>query len=163
MPASQELNALSKAFCRSTDISKLPEMSFPLIRNGLCTGPPELPSKQITSSGAPVALTKDASPEGTHRVILVEGKIRLNSLIAGTLITVSPTQFVPLTTIREGSSGGLTLEVILNSMGGDNGRSYFSLAVPALSLKFAMHPKTLLRVFPQPRLKHLMKTLGIDD
>ena len=137
-------------------------MSFPLIRKGLCNGPPELPSKQITSSGTPVALTKDASPEGTQRVILVEGKIRLNSLIAGTLITVSPTQFVPLTTIREGSAGGLTLDVILNLMRADRGRSFFSLALPALSLEFPMHPKTLFRMFPQPCLENLMKTLGID-
>jgi hypothetical protein len=109
-----------------------------------------------------VALTKEARPAGTQRVILVDGKIRLNSLMAGTLITVSPTQFVPLTTIREGSSGGLTLDVILNSMGGHTRRSCFSLAEAALSLEFTMHPKTLFRVFPQRRPKHLMKTLGID-
>ena len=109
-----------------------------------------------------MALTKGASPEGTHKVILVEGKILLNSLIAGTLITVSPTQFVPLTTIREGGAGGLTLDVILHSMGGNRGRSFFSLALPALSLEFPMHPKTLFRIFPQPCLEHLMEALAID-
>ena len=143
-------------------MSKLPELSFFLIRKGLCIGPPEFPSKQITSSGTPVALTKGASPEATHRVILVEGKIRLNSLIAGTLMTVSPTQFVPLTTIREGGAGGITLDVILHLMGGNRGRSFFSLALPALSLELPMHPKTLFGVLPQPRFENLMKTLGIS-
>ncbi len=95
-----------------------------------------------------MALTKGASPEGTQRVILVEGKIRLNSLIAGTLITVSPTQFVPLTTIREGGAGRLTLDVILHSLGENRSRSYFSLALPALSLEFPMHPKNLFGMFP---------------
>jgi len=47
-------------------------------------------------------------------------------------------------------------------MGGNRSRSFFSLALPALSLEFPMHPKTLFRMFPQPRLEHLMEALAID-
>jgi len=94
-------------------MSKPPAPSCPLIRNGLLSGPQEFPSKLITSSGIPVALTKGTRLELTQKAMTEDEKTRLSAFAAGRLMMVSPTQFVPLTTIRDGKERCLALTVML--------------------------------------------------
>jgi hypothetical protein len=68
-------------------------------------GPPELTGKDIISSVIPEACKRGAVDEGTQKEMRAYGRMRLISFAAGRLITVSPTQFVPLTTIRAGGGG----------------------------------------------------------
>jgi len=79
--------------------------SFARILNGLIIGPPELRSNDITLSAIPADCTKSAREDGTQKVIDAEEKMRRISLAAGRLMIVSPSQFVPLTTIRDGIGG----------------------------------------------------------
>jgi hypothetical protein len=73
-------------------------------------------------------------------------------------MTVSPTQFVPLTTIREGTVPGLGSASLID-MGGLQLKSSSVFALAGLSLEFPVHPESLLRMLSQPFFKYFVKKL----
>lgn len=82
-----------------------------------------------------MALTKGTKLEVTHQVMREDGKSLLSALAAGRLMIVSPTQFVPLTTIRDGVEKCLELAVMLQARGLVPRRP-FLIAVVTLAFSF---------------------------